>query len=76
MKFTDIKIWYECNNYCFFCIQWDKRKKHKSKSIEEIKKILGEENVNQKIGIWKEVNNYYSLNIDLKLDAQVNILIQ
>ena len=45
-------------------------------NIEEIKKILGEDNVNQKIGIWKEVNNYYTLNIDLKLDSQVNILIQ
>jgi molybdenum cofactor biosynthesis enzyme MoaA len=40
MKYTDIKIWYECNNYCFFCIQWDKRKKYKSRTLDEIKNIL------------------------------------
>jgi sulfatase maturation enzyme AslB (radical SAM superfamily) len=43
MKNTDIKIWYNCNNYCYFCIQWDKRKKYKPKALSEIKNILKNE---------------------------------
>jgi len=43
MLFVDIKIWYQCNNYCFFCIQWEKRKTHKSKTLQEIKDILFQE---------------------------------
>jgi len=42
-KSTDIKIWYKCNNHCYFCIQWNKRKKYKSKSLEEIKRLLHNE---------------------------------
>ena len=40
MNFVDVKIGYQCNNYCFFCIQWEKRKTHASKTLEEIKEIL------------------------------------
>lgn len=44
MKKVDIKIWYICNNNCYFCIQWEeKRNKYKPKKIEEIKKILQDE---------------------------------
>ncbi len=37
-KRADIKVWFACNNYCTFCVQWDKRFKYKPRSIEEIKK--------------------------------------
>ena len=42
-KRADIKVWFACNNYCTFCVQWDKRYKFKPRSINEIKKIIDEE---------------------------------
>ncbi|MDD3303257.1 MAG: radical SAM protein [Candidatus Gracilibacteria bacterium] len=43
MLFVDIKIGYQCNNYCFFCIQGEKRTTHKAKTLQEIKDILFQE---------------------------------
>jgi len=41
MKKVDIKLWYICNNNCYFCIQWEeKRKTYPPKTIEEIRNIL------------------------------------
>lgn len=42
-KRADIKVWFACNNQCTFCVQWDKRKKFKQRSLEEIKEILDRE---------------------------------
>ena len=42
-KRADIKVWFACNNYCTFCVQWDKRFKYKPRSINEIKKIIEDE---------------------------------
>ncbi len=42
-KRADIKVWFACNNQCDFCVQWDKRKKFKQRSLEEIKNILDRE---------------------------------
>lgn len=42
-KRADIKVWFACNNYCTFCVQWDKRYKFKPRSLDEIKKIIKEE---------------------------------
>jgi MoaA/NifB/PqqE/SkfB family radical SAM enzyme len=42
MKRIDVKVWFACNNFCLFCVQWDKRFKYKPKKIEEIKRILDE----------------------------------
>ena len=44
MKKLDIKLWYICNNNCFFCIQWEeKRKTYAPKPLEEVKNILSKE---------------------------------
>jgi len=42
MKRIDLKIGFQCNNRCRFCVQGDKRKKYPDKTTEEIKKILKE----------------------------------
>ena len=39
-KRIDLKVWFDCNNKCIFCVQWNKRNKFKPKKIEEIKNIL------------------------------------
>jgi len=46
MKRIDLKIGFQCNNACRFCVQGDKRKKYPNKSSEEIKKILKKESLN------------------------------
>jgi MoaA/NifB/PqqE/SkfB family radical SAM enzyme len=43
MKKVDIKLSFQCNNLCRFCIQGDKRKKFNDKSAEEVKDILEKE---------------------------------
>jgi MoaA/NifB/PqqE/SkfB family radical SAM enzyme len=40
MERVDLKVGYQCNNRCLFCIQGDKRFTSPNKSSEEIKKIL------------------------------------
>jgi radical SAM protein with 4Fe4S-binding SPASM domain len=42
MERIDIKIGFQCNNLCQFCVQGDKRFKFKNKTIEEIKDALKE----------------------------------
>lgn len=42
-KRADVKVWFACNNYCTFCVQWDKRFKFKPRKLQEIKDILLEE---------------------------------
>lgn len=42
-KRTDVKVGFACNNYCVFCVQWDKREKFKPKKISEIKQIIEQE---------------------------------
>ena len=39
-KRLDIKIGYECNNHCLFCVQGDKREKCSFRDSDEIKKYL------------------------------------
>lgn len=39
-KRADIKVGFACNNYCTFCVQWDKRFKFKPRTISEIKNII------------------------------------
>jgi len=39
-KRVDIKIGYQCNNHCLFCVQGDKRKKCKFRNKKEIEKDL------------------------------------
>jgi len=40
MQRVDIKIGFNCNNLCQFCVQGDKRFRFKNKSLAEIKKAL------------------------------------
>lgn len=40
MKRLDIKVGFQCNNRCLFCVQGDKRFSHPNKSDQEIRKIL------------------------------------
>ncbi|MEA3306210.1 MAG: radical SAM protein [Elusimicrobiota bacterium] len=40
MKRIDIKIGFDCNNYCDFCAQGDKRIGNEKKSLKEIKALL------------------------------------
>lgn len=42
-KRVDVKVWFACNNYCTFCVQWDKRLKYKPRTLDEINEILLEE---------------------------------
>lgn len=42
MSRVDIKIGFDCNNMCQFCVQGDKRFKFKNRTIAEIKKSLQE----------------------------------
>ncbi|RJO71950.1 MAG: radical SAM protein [Myxococcales bacterium] len=42
MQRIDIKIGFDCNNKCFFCVQGDKRYHYPNKTTEEVKKILGD----------------------------------
>ncbi len=43
LKKVDIKLSFQCNNFCRFCIQGDKRKKFIDKNEEEVKNILKKE---------------------------------
>lgn len=43
LKRVDVKVWFACNNFCTFCVQWDKRFKFKPRSLEEIQGILKKE---------------------------------
>jgi len=45
MRRVDLKVGFQCNNACRFCVQGDKRKKCPNKSTKEIKKILKEESL-------------------------------
>lgn len=36
MNRIDLKVWFDCNNHCLFCVQWDKRYKFKPRSKKEI----------------------------------------
>ncbi len=40
MRRIDIKVGFQCNNHCRFCVQGNKREKYPDKTTEEIKKIL------------------------------------
>jgi len=40
MKRIDIKIGFQCNNHCLFCVQGNKREEFSDKTTKEIKKIL------------------------------------
>lgn len=40
MRRIDVKVGFQCNNHCRFCIQGNKREKYPNKTTEEIKKIL------------------------------------
>lgn len=42
MKQTEIKLGFDCNNHCVFCIQGDRRLKEPDLSMEEIKERLEE----------------------------------
>lgn len=42
MKRVDIKITYQCNNRCVFCVQGDKREYAQIKSVAEIEKAMQE----------------------------------
>lgn len=42
-KRTDIKVGFACNNYCTFCVQWDKRTKFKPRTLIEIQDIIKKE---------------------------------
>ncbi len=42
MKQTEIKLGFDCNNHCVFCIQGDRRFKEPNLSLEEIKDRLQE----------------------------------
>ncbi len=45
MRRIDLKVGFQCNNACRFCVQGDKRKKYPNKSSEEIKEILKKESL-------------------------------
>jgi folate-binding protein YgfZ len=47
-----------------------------TRKLDDIKRIIGENSVNEKSGIWNESDEFYTLKIELKKDVQVNILIQ
>jgi len=42
MQRVDIKVGFQCNNYCRFCVQGKKREEYSDKTTKEIKKILKE----------------------------------
>ena len=42
MNRVDIKIGFNCNNLCQFCVQGDKRFKFKNRTIKQIKQALEE----------------------------------
>ncbi|MCL4406062.1 MAG: radical SAM protein [Patescibacteria group bacterium] len=46
MKRLDLKMGFQCNNHCVFCVQGDKRYHYPNRPIEEIKSILKQS--------WKE----------------------
>ncbi len=43
MRRIDLKIGFQCNNRCRFCVQGDKRETYSNKSDEEVKAILKKE---------------------------------
>lgn len=42
MRRIDVKVGFQCNNHCIFCVQGNKRDKYPDKTTKEIKKILKE----------------------------------
>jgi len=42
MQRVDIKIGFNCNNFCQFCVQGDKRFKFKNRTLRQIKEALSE----------------------------------
>lgn len=42
MQRVDIKLGFQCNNHCRFCVQGNKRKKYPDKTITQVKEILRE----------------------------------
>lgn len=40
MQRVDIKLGFQCNNHCRFCVQGNKREKYPDKTTKEIKRIL------------------------------------
>jgi radical SAM protein with 4Fe4S-binding SPASM domain len=40
MNRVDIKVSFKCNNRCLFCVQGDKRQRHRDKSDAQVKAIL------------------------------------
>ncbi|MDI6777694.1 MAG: radical SAM protein [Patescibacteria group bacterium] len=42
IKRVDLKVGFQCNNHCLFCVQGRKRERTASKKIEEIKKFIRE----------------------------------
>jgi len=40
MTRLDLKVGFQCNNYCIFCVQGDKRYKYPDRNLKEIKLIL------------------------------------
>lgn len=51
MKRVDIKICFNCNNLCQFCVQGDKRHKYGNKSLSEIKDALKKARANGNQGV-------------------------
>jgi len=51
MNRVDIKIGFNCNNLCEFCVQGEKRFKFKNKTISEIKKALKNARDNKAEGV-------------------------
>lgn len=43
LKRVDVKVGFACNNFCTFCVQWDKRFRFKPRKLEEIHEILKKE---------------------------------
>lgn len=43
LKRVDVKVGFACNNFCTFCVQWDKRFRFKPRKLEEIQEILKKE---------------------------------
>jgi len=51
MKRVDIKIGFNCNNKCKFCVQGNKREHYQNKSINEIKEALYKAKQNELTGV-------------------------
>ncbi|OGY42242.1 MAG: hypothetical protein A2Y67_01885 [Candidatus Buchananbacteria bacterium RBG_13_39_9] len=51
MKRVDIKIGFDCNNSCDFCVQGDKRFKYKKRTLGQIKKALADAKKQRREGV-------------------------